>query len=490
MASFLTTFFNRDVAPDFTSGVKHWLHSSFDILSRLKDKFGDHDHGHGHGHGHGHEHNHGCPPPHGGAEGNPNVFRAELDDASGTITLVTELGRIPMQWSADGKAQAFRTGDTMTLALTGEILLTSPSGDQTFSLTPSDLLRLRDGLGDTGNLTLDDIREAAAPLIQFLDERGIDVTGARLDGEVLKFTMDISDSEALAPGTSLTEAFTNSTVDLSVAAQVMQNLAVQLVTTEGVIDLGTDSPIGQLLQEVIVDGGGTMTLGPIEIEGEGSASYDVGSLTPTVDGNVVITEKEDASLPGWKVLFGGGDDSLGIDVVLSDEGEVSGSSANRTLDLGAGDNTLYLDGNLGMTIEAGKGDNWIQFTEQVSNLKDIGTEEGLLAGAMRVVEFGSGDELVFGQHSDGADPRALTGDVLQGMRVDIAVDDSATLLAKVEAAAANVDIDNWAAFQHEGDTFVFVQNGNMGLESGDGLIQLVGYTGELNDGNFILPAAA
>jgi len=76
------------------------------------------------------------------------------------------------------------------------------------------------------------------------------------------------------------------------------------------------------------------------------------------------------------------------------------------------------------------------------------------------------------------------------MHVDIAVDDSATLLAKVEAAAANVDVDNWAAFQHEGDTFVFVQNGNMGLESGDGLIQLVGYTGELNDGNFILPAAA
>ncbi|MFW7340149.1 hypothetical protein V0R37_01225 [Pollutimonas sp. H1-120] len=486
MASFSTTFFNRDLVSDFTSGVKHLLPGSFDIFSRLKDKFGDDDHDHGHGHGHGH----GWPPPHGEAKGNPNLFRAELDDASGTITFVTELGRIPMQWSADGKAQAFRTGDTMTLALTGEILLTSPSGDQTFSLTPSDLLRLRDGLGDTGKLTLDDIREAAAPLIQFLADRGIDVTGAHLDGEVLKFTMDISESEALAPGTSLTEAFTNSTIDLSVAAQVMQNLAVQLVTTEGVIDLGTGSPIGQFLQEVIVDGGGTMKLGPITIEGEGSASYDVGSLTPTVDGNVVITENEDASLPGWKVLLGGGDDSLGIDVVLADDNEVSGSSANRTLDLGAGDNTLYLDGNLGMTIEAGKGDNWIQFTEQVSNLKDVGTEEGLLAGATRVVEFGGGDELVFGQHGDGADPRALTGDVLQGARVDVDVDAMATLLAKVETAAANVEVDNWTAFQHEGDTFVFVQNGNMSLESGDGLIQLVGYTGELNDSNFILPAAA
>src|SRR3546814_15667031 len=85
----------------------------------------------------------------------------------------------------------------------------------------------------------------------------------------------------------------------------MQNLAVQLGTTEGVIDLGTDSPIGQFLQEVIVDGGGTMTLGPITIEGEGSASYDVGSLTPTVDADVVITENQDASLPGWKVLLGG-----------------------------------------------------------------------------------------------------------------------------------------------------------------------------------------
>src|SRR3546814_1333094 len=112
----------------------------------------------------------------------------------------------------------------MTLALTGEILLTSPSGDQTFSLTPSDLLRLRDGLGDTGNLTLDDIRDAAAPLIQFLADRGIDVTGAHLDGEVLKFTMDISDSEALAPGTSLTEAFTNSTIRSEEHTSELQSL--------------------------------------------------------------------------------------------------------------------------------------------------------------------------------------------------------------------------------------------------------------------------
>src|SRR3546814_13645040 len=117
----------------------------------------------------------------------------------------------------------------------------------------------------------------------------------------------------------------------------MQNLAVQLGTTEGVIDLGTDSPIGQFLQEVIVDGGGTMTLGPITIEGEGSASYDVGSLTPTVDADVVITENQDASLPGWKVLLGGGDDSPGTDVVRVDDTQVSGSSDTRSLDPGAGD---------------------------------------------------------------------------------------------------------------------------------------------------------
>src|SRR3546814_2846191 len=96
-------------------------------------------------------------------------------------------------------------------------------------------------------------------------------------------------TDTLFPYTTLVRS-----IDLSVAAQVMQNLAVQLVTTEGVIDLGTDSPIGQFLQEVIVDGGGTMTLGPITIEGEGSASYDVGSLTPTVDADVVITENQDA----------------------------------------------------------------------------------------------------------------------------------------------------------------------------------------------------
>src|SRR3546814_2402438 len=80
-------------------------------------------------------------------------------------------------------------------------------------------------------------------------------------------------TDTLFPYTTLVRS-----IELSVAAQVMQNLAVQLVTTEGVIDLGTDSPIGQFLQEVIVDGGGTMTLGPITIEGEGRSEEHTSEL--------------------------------------------------------------------------------------------------------------------------------------------------------------------------------------------------------------------
>src|SRR5690606_34359441 len=111
---------------------------------------------------------------------------------------------------------------------------------------------LRDGLGDTGELTLDDIRDAAAPLIEFLAARGIDATGASLDGEALSFAFDISDAAALPPNMSLTEAFTNATIDLTVVTQVMKNLVIDLVTTEGAINLGTDFPIGQFLQEVII----------------------------------------------------------------------------------------------------------------------------------------------------------------------------------------------------------------------------------------------
>src|SRR5690606_20318465 len=145
---------------------------------------------------------------------------------------------------------------------------------------------------------------------------------------------------------------------------------------------------------------------------------------------------------------------------------------------------------LGVTIEAGKGDNWIQFTEQVSNLVDVGSEEGIRASVINVRDFSTGDELAFGQHTDAADPRELTGPVLEGERVDVAVDANANLLAKLQTAAANVDVDGWTAFQHEDDTFIFVQNGTDELETGDGLIQLVGYSGELNDSNFVQPAAA
>ncbi|WP_158238530.1 hypothetical protein [Pollutimonas subterranea] len=412
-----------------------------------------------------------------------------MNDASGTATFVTEFGSIPVQWSGEGEAVARRQGDKLTLALTGELLLTAPGG-QEFSITPSDLLRLRDGLGDTGELTLDDIKDAAAPLIQFLAARGIDATGASLDGETLSFSFDISDAAALPPNMSLTEAFTtNATIDLTVVAQVMKNLVIDLVTTEGAINLGTDFPIGQFLQEVIIEGGGTLDLGPISIDAEGSSTFDVSTLTADVDADIVI-DAGDSDLPGWAVMLGGGDDSISLRVE-SDDGVIdSGASTNRQIDLGAGDNTLYLTGGLGVTIEAGKGDNWIQFTEQVSNLVDVGSEEGIRASVINVRDFSTGDELAFGQHADAAGPRELTGPVIEGERMDVTVDANADLLAKLQTAAANVDVDGWTAFQHEDDTFIFVQNGTDELETGDGLIQLVGYSGELNDSNFVQPVAA
>ncbi|WP_165351245.1 hypothetical protein, partial [Ciceribacter ferrooxidans] len=89
----------------------------------------------------------------------------------------------------------------------------------------------------------------------------------------------------------------------------------------------------------------------------------------------------------------------------------------------------------------------------------------------------------FSSRGEGATAGELTGDVLTGAHVDVAVDANATLMAKLETASANVEVDSWTSFQHNGDTFVFVQNDDMALQAGDGLIQLVGYTGELNNIN-------
>jgi hypothetical protein len=418
---------------------------------------------------------------------NPNLFAAELTDASGTATFVTAFGNIPMQWSADGEALARRQGDKLTLNLTGGLLLTSPNG-QEFSITPSDLLRLRDGAGETGELTLKDVEHAAAPLIQYMAERGIVMTGASLNGETLSFAFDISDAAALPPNMSLNDAFTNSVIDLTVVSQVMKNLAVDLITTEGGIDLGTNFPIGQFVEEVIVEGGGTLKLGTISIDAEGSSTFDASTLTTSVDADIVVNAG-DSNLPGWSITLGGGDDSISLRVE-SDDGVIdSGLSTNRQIDLGAGNNALYLTGDLGVTIEAEKGDNWIQFTEEVSNLVDVGSEAGISASVINVRDFNTGDTLAFGQHADDADPRELTGPVLKGEQVDIAMDANASLLVKLQTAAANIEVDSWTAFQHEDNTFVFVQNGTGELETGDGLIQLVGYTGELNNSNFVMPAA-
>ncbi|MYN13969.1 hypothetical protein GSY71_12555 [Pusillimonas sp. TS35] len=474
MALRFDNFFDKALTSDFASTVKDSLFSAVQNVGTTATTVANVD-------------DIKLGPPHGEANGNPNVLRADLDDASGTMTFVTDFGSVPFTWSADAKAQAFRTGDRMTLALTGEVLLTSPDGQTTFEITPSDLLRLRDGAGDTG-LTLETIKEAAAPLIAYLAERGIVVQGASLDGEVINFDLDVSQSAALQPGIPLEEAFTNSTVNLSVLAQVMQNIALKTVT-EGEIDLGPNSPIGQHLQQIIIDGEGTTHVGPITVEADGAATFDTATTTTTVNSDIKIIEDKDASLPGWTVTLGGGDDVLGVSVELADDTQIVHTSAERILDLGAGNNTLYLDGDLGMTILADKGDNWIQFTEEVSNLKDVSSEAGVLGSAMRVVDFNTGDNLAFSSRGEGATPGELTGDVLTGAHVDVAVDANATLMAKLETASANVEVDSWTSFQHNGDTFVFVQNDDMALQAGDGLIQLVGYTGELNNINFVVPAA-
>lgn len=478
---------------DVIDASKNGTSKAFDVSQRSNNhNKNDQGNGHGAGNGLGNGVGNGLANGLGNGNGpinkNPNLFAAELTDASGTAIFGTAFGGMPVQWSADGELFARRQGDKLTLHLTGELLLTSPSG-QEFSITPSDLLRLRDGAGDTGELTLKDVEHAAAPLIQYLAERGIDVTGASLNGETLSFAFDISDAAELPHNMSLKDAFTNSGIDLTVVTQVMKSLVADLITTEGAIDLETNLPTGQFVDEVIVGDGGTLELGTISINADGPSTFDTSTLTTSVDADIVINAG-DSNLPGWSITLGGGDDSISLRVE-SDDGVIdSGDSANRQIDLGAGNNALYLTGGLGVTIEAEKGDNWIQFTDKVSNLADVDSEAGIRAGIINVRDFNIGDTLAFGQHADDADPRELTGPVLKGEQVDITMDANASLLVKLQTAAANIEVDNWTAFQHEDDTFVFVQNGTGELETGDGLIQLVGYTGELNDSNFVMPTAA
>lgn len=202
-------------------------------------------------------------------------------------------------------------------------------------------------------------------------------------------------------------------------------------------------------------------------------------------------------LPGSleTLLSGSGNDQLLL---------ASGKNA-LTVDAGAGDDTLILQGaagrdplaDYGLSLTLGAGNDQLRLTGLSNLLGSFLTNDAdqvasanaaIDRGLIKVTDFSADDRLdlspVF------ADP--TTGSLVrQSATQQDAVDSAASLAEALHLAAGNVSgaEPHSTLFQFNGNTYLFVDHSAAdGAMAGDGLIELTGYTGTLSDANLILAA--
>ncbi|MBW7901684.1 MAG: DUF4214 domain-containing protein [Rhodocyclaceae bacterium] len=228
--------------------------------------------------------------------------------------------------------------------------------------------------------------------------------------------------------------------------------------------------------------------------GEGDDTIDGTGYTKTLNlhgnnGNDTITGGDgDDHIYGGDgddVIHGGaGDDRIaggaGSDTLYGDDGDdtIYGSDyGGSTVDGGNGDDTIYCSRG-GNTLTGGAGDDLFV----VDGWNFGATSAAELASAANIItDFGDGADRIqsFGEvlssASRGDEATAGTAQIVSGVATFDAGD--ATLEQKLTAVANAIGSGGWgkaAVFLHEGDSYLFISDGNAGISNGDALVKLVG----------------
>ena len=153
----------------------------------------------------------------------------------------------------------------------------------------------------------------------------------------------------------------------------------------------------------------------------------------------------------------------------------------RTIDVGAGNDIVSLDGgfaganNTKLEINLGTGaDTFVVNSATLTNIVDA-SAANFEAGIVEVIGFGSDDVL------DLSALGAAGRNILTVVEQD-GVANATSLHAAVGLVAAATDATQYTTFQYDGSTYVFYENATDGFGNGDGLLELVGFTGALVQG--------
>lgn len=217
---------------------------------------------------------------------------------------------------------------------------------------------------------------------------------------------------------------------------------------------------------------------------------DVETINVRVEGPATV-DYLNAAAAETVTVSGTGDLVLGG--IFADDATVDASGhvgvLNFTVDggqdgltvIGGASNDIFtvFGGAEGIVLSGGAGNDL--FDLNLSNLNDLTDNASILDDVIQITDFSASNDLL--DINVGAVTRASLDNIESG-NISAAANLEAAL--DVVAQATFDDAAGYAVFQYQGSTYVYVDSDPLdaNLASGDGLVQLVGYTGDLNASNF------
>jgi hypothetical protein len=281
---------------------------------------------------------------------------------------------------------------------------------------------------------------------------GLPVAGREIDIGTIS-TAPTFFSFAVAPDATIAEARTTIYGD-HVTGSIAVGMGVRGSASS--IDAGAGNDLIDLSNVYgsakVWGGSGNDTISVQIMNGGGQPFIDGGS------GNDVITVGTAAS---GMIDGGQGNDSLtlttrsyGLDIKGVET--IVGSSADDSLRVAISSEPIPT------SITLGAGRDALTLAPELANLV---LANGAVSSLATITDF-----------VKGADSIALSG-YGQPVATPAGVAAAASLAVALDLVAAATPVGSWASFEYGSDTYIFKQNGDIGLASGDGLVKLAGATG-------------
>ena len=208
---------------------------------------------------------------------------------------------------------------------------------------------------------------------------------------------------------------------------------------------------------------------------------------PAAFGQLVATDAKAVNVTGTgdlTITLG----SVAEDATIDASGHVgafvfTSAATDYTVVGGASNDVFNLNvGSEGVVLTGGAGNDLFSLAFNLGNLTDTSTNALVLDSVIQITDFSINDVLDLNLGVTLANADATTYNAVVASNIANASNLSGALaLVGAESFAQSSD---YAVFQYQGSTYVYVDNGAAGFSAGDTLVQLVGYTGELNSTNF------